>query len=149
MLLDCGIGEDSWESLGLQGDPSSPFWSRSALDFFGRNDAKAETPALWPREAKNWLIGKCPDARKEWRQEKKGMTEDEMVGRHHRFNGHEFEQTQGSSEGQKSLVCYSPWGCKELDMTESLNNKSEDEGMEVRDTLEVEPCSDISEGNTH
>ena len=62
------------------------------------------------------------------------MTEDEMVGWHHRFNGHEFEQTQGSSEGQKSLVCCSPWGCKELDTTESLNNRSKDEGMEVRDT---------------
>ena len=58
MLLNCGVGEDSWESLGLQGDPTSSFWRRSALVVFGRNDAKAETPVLWPPHAKSWLIGK-------------------------------------------------------------------------------------------
>ena len=59
--------------------------------FIGRTDAKAETPILWSPDAKNWLIGKDPDARKDWRREEKGMTEDEMVGWHHRLNGHEFE----------------------------------------------------------
>ena len=59
---NCGVGEDSWESLGLQGDPTSPFWRRSAWDFFGRNDAKAETPVLWPPHVKSWLIGKDSDA---------------------------------------------------------------------------------------
>ena len=58
MLLNCGVGEDSWESLGLQGDPTSPFWGRKPWDFFGRNDVKAETPVLWPPHVKCWLIGK-------------------------------------------------------------------------------------------
>ena len=62
MLLNCGVGEDSWESLGLQGYPTSPFWRRSSWDFFGRNDAKAETPVLWPPHAKSWVIGKDSDA---------------------------------------------------------------------------------------
>ena len=72
MLLNGGVGEDSWESLGLQGDPTSPFWRRSAWDFFGRNDAKAETPVLWPPHAKSWLIGKDSDAGRDWGQEEKG-----------------------------------------------------------------------------
>ena len=62
MLLNCGVGEDSWESLGLQGDLTSPLWRRSALGFFGRNDAKAEVPVLWPPHVKSWLIGKDSDA---------------------------------------------------------------------------------------
>ena len=90
--------------------------------FIRRTDAEAETPILWPPDAKSWLIGKDPDAGKDWRQEEKGMTEDEMVGWHHWFNGHEFEQTPGNGEGQGSLACCSPWGRKELDMTEQLNN---------------------------
>ena len=90
-------------------------------DFFGRNDAKAETPVLWPPDAKNWLIGKDPDAEKVWKQEEKGMAEDEMVGWHHWLNGHEFEQALGVGDGQGSLVCCSPWGHKESDMTEQLN----------------------------
>ena len=76
---------------------------------------------------KNWLIGKDPDAGKDWRQEKKGITEDEMVGWHHRLDGHEFEQAPGVDDGQGSLVCCSPWDLKESDMTEQLNwteNKS-------------------------
>ena len=72
---------------------------------------------------KSWLIGKGPDAAKDWRQEKKGTTEDEMVGWDHWFNGQEFEQTPGDSEGQGSLDCCSPWGCKESDMTEWLNKR--------------------------
>ena len=62
ILLNCGVGEDSWESLGLQGYTTSPFWRRSSWDFFGRNDAKAETPVLWPPHAKSWVIGKDSDA---------------------------------------------------------------------------------------
>ena len=85
--------------------------------FIERTDAEAETPILWPPDAKNWLIWKDPDAGKDPKQEEKGMTEDEMVGWHYRLNGHEFKQTLGDSEGQGSLVCYSPWGDKEPDMT--------------------------------
>ena len=89
--------------------------------FTGMTNAEAETPILWPPEAKNWLIRKDPNAGKDWGQEEKGMTEDEMAGWHHWLNGHEFEQTQGNSEGQGILVCCSPWGHKESDMTEQLN----------------------------
>ena len=89
--------------------------------FIGRNDAEAETPILWPPDVKNWFIGKDPDARKDWRQEEKGTTEDEMVGWLHRLNGHEFEYVQGVGDGQGSLVCCNPWGCKESDMTERMN----------------------------
>ena len=83
--------------------------------FIGRTDAEAEAPVLWPPDEKSWLIGKDHDIGKDWRQEEKGTTEDEMVGWHHRIDGHEFEQTPGDSEGQGSLVCSSPWDCKELD----------------------------------
>ena len=89
--------------------------------FIGRTDAKAETPILQPPDANNWLIGKDPDAGKDWRQEEKGTTEDEMVGWHHWLDGHEFEQALGVDDEQGSLACYSPWGHKELDMTEQLN----------------------------
>ena len=88
--------------------------------FIGRTDAKAETPVLWTPDAKNWLTGKDLDAGKDWRQEEKGMTEDEMVGWHHRLNGHEFEQAPGVGDRQGILVCCSPWGRKELAMTEQL-----------------------------
>ena len=81
----------------------------------------AETPILWPPDAKGWLIWKDPDAGKDWRQEEKGMTEDEMVGWHHWLNGHEFEWVPGVGDGQGSLVCCSPWSLKESDMTERLN----------------------------
>ena len=86
--------------------------------FIGRIDAEAATPILWPSDAKSWLIGKNPDAGKDWRQEGKGMTEDEMVGWHHQLNAHEFEQAPGVDDRQGSLTCRSPWGCKELDMAE-------------------------------
>ena len=88
---------------------------------FGNTDAEAETPILWTSDAKNWLVGKDPDAGKDWRQEEKGMPEDEMVGWHHQLDGHEFEQALGVGDGQGRLVYCSPWGCKELDMTEWLN----------------------------
>ena len=89
--------------------------------FIGRTDAEAEAPVLWSPDAKSQLIGKDPDARKDWRQEEKRATEDEMVGWHHRLNGHEFEQTPGDGEGQRSLA-WCKWGHKELGMTERLNN---------------------------
>ena len=78
--------------------------------FIGRSDDEAETPIIWPPDAKNWLIRKDPDAGKDWRQEEKGMTEDEMVGWHHRIDGHDSEQALGAGDGQGSLVCCSPWG---------------------------------------
>ena len=85
--------------------------------FTGRIDADAEAPVLWPLGVKSWLIGKDLDARKDWGQEEKRTTEDEMVGWHHQLNGHEFKQTPGDSKGQGSLACCRPWGCKELDTT--------------------------------
>ena len=90
----------------------------------GMTDAEAEVSVLWPPNAKNWLIGKDPDTGKDWRQEEKGATEEEMVGWHHRLNEHEFEQTLGDSEGQGMVACCSPWGCRESDMTEWQNNSS-------------------------
>ena len=85
--------------------------------FTGRTDAEAEAPILCPPDVKSWLTGKDPDAGKDWGQEEKGTTEDELVGWHHQLNGHEFEQTPEDSEGQGSLACCSPWSRKELDMT--------------------------------
>ena len=80
--------------------------------FIGRTDAEAEAPILWPLDVKNWLTGKDPDAGKDWRQEEKGTTEDEMVVWHHRLDGHEFEQALEVGDGQGSLVCCSPWVVK-------------------------------------
>ena len=88
---------------------------------FGRNDAKAETPVLWPPHGKNWLIGKDSDAGRDWGQEEKGMTEDEMAGWHHWLNGCEFEWTLWVGDGQGGLACCNSWGHKESDMTERLN----------------------------
>ena len=87
--------------------------------FIGRTDAEAEAPILWPLDVKSQLIGKDPDAGKDWRQEVK---EDEMVGWHHWLNRHEFEQAPGDGEGQRGLACCSPWGRKELDTAEWINN---------------------------
>ena len=89
--------------------------------FIERTDAEAELLILWPPDAKSCLIWKDPDAGKEWRQEEKGMTEDEMVGWHHWFSGHEFVHTPGDVEGKGGLVCCSPWGHKESNTTEWLN----------------------------
>ena len=80
--------------------------------FIGRTNAEAEAPIPWLPDAKNWLIWKDPDAMKDWRQEEKGMTEDEMVGWHHQLDGHEFEQASGVGDGQGRLACCSPWGCR-------------------------------------
>ena len=92
--------------------------------FIGRTYAEASI--LWPPDSKSRLIRKDPDAGKEWRQEEKGVTEDEMVGWHHRLNGHEFEQVPGDGEGLGSLACCSQWGSKESDTTEWLNNNSKE-----------------------
>ena len=91
--------------------------------FIGRTDAKAETLILWPSDANSWLIWKDPDAGKDWGQEEKGMTEDEMVGWHHRLNGHGFGWTLGVGDGQGGLACCGSWGRKESDTTEQLNWK--------------------------
>ena len=100
--------------------PVNPKGNHSWI-FIGRTDAEAETLIFWPPEAKNWLIWKDPDAGKDWGWEEKGMTEDKMVGWHHRLNGHEFEQALGTGDRQGGLACCSPWGCKESDRTEWLN----------------------------
>ena len=120
MLFNCGVGEDSWESLGLQGDPTSPFWRRSALGFLWKEWAKAETPVLWPPHAKSWLIGKDSDAGRDWGQEETGTTQDEMAGWHHQLDGHEFEWTPGVGDGQGGLACCNSWGRRESDMIERL-----------------------------
>ena len=91
------------------------------LIFTGRTDAEAEAPRLWPPDSKSQVTGKDPDAGKDGRWEEKGMTQDEMLGWHHRPDGHEAEQTPRDGEGQGSLACCSPWGRKESDTTERLD----------------------------
>ena len=91
--------------------PLNPEGNQSWI-YIGRIDAEAETPILWPPGVKNWLIGKDPDAGKDWRQEEKGRTEDEMVGWHRQPDGHVFQQAPGNSEEQGSLECCSLWGCR-------------------------------------
>ena len=118
MLLNCGVGQDSWESLGLQGDPTSPFWRRSALGF------------LWKEWCWSWnsstLATSCEELThwkrlwwRDWGQEEKGTREDEMAGWHHQLDGREFEWTPGVGDGQGGLACNS-WGHKESDTTERL-----------------------------
>ena len=120
MALNCGVGEDSWEALQLQGNQTSQSRRKSVLNIHWKDwcwSWNSNTLATWCEE----LTGKDPDAVKDWRQEEKGMTQDEMVGWHHRLDGREFEWTLGVGDGQGGLVCCSPWGRKELDMTERLN----------------------------
>ena len=106
--------------------------------FIWRTDAEAEDSIFWPPDVKNWLIWKDPDAGKDWRQEEKGMTEDEMVGWHHQLNGHKFVQALGAGDRQGSLACCSPWGHKESDTTEWLNwtelnsRKSESSQLQIQ-----------------
>ena len=124
MLLNCGLEktlESPWDCKEIK--PVNPKENQHWI-FIGRTDAEAEALILWPPDVKNWLIGKDPDAGKDWRQKEKGTTEDEMVGWHHRLNGHDFEQAPGDSEGQGGLACCSPWGHKESDTTEWLNNSA-------------------------
>ena len=134
MLLNCGVGarknwcfwtvvlEKTVESP-LDGKEIQPVHSEGdqPWDFFGRNDAKAETPVLWPSYAQCWLIWKNSDTRRDWGQEEKGMTEDEMAGWHHWHDRRESEWTLGVCDGQGCLVCCDSWGCKESDTTERLN----------------------------
>ena len=102
-----------WDCIHSKGDQS---WV-----FIGRTDAEAEISILWPPHAKSWLIGKDPDAGRDWGQEEKGMTEDEMAGWHHWLDGHESEWTPGVGDRQGGLACCDSWGRKESDMTEWLN----------------------------
>ena len=121
MLLNCGVREDPLDSLGCKEiQPVHPKGNQSGI-FIGRTDVEAGTPLLWPPDVKNWLIWKHHDAGKDWRWEKKGTTEEEEVGWHHRLNGHEFEWTPGVGDGHGGLVCCSPWGHKQSDTTERLN----------------------------
>jgi len=107
--LDC----KEIQPVHLKGDQSWVFTERT--------DAEAETPILWPPHARSWLIGKDPDAGRDWGQKEKGMTEAEMGGWYHQLDGHEFEWTLGVGDGQGGLACCDSWGCKESDMTEQLN----------------------------
>ena len=121
MLLNCGVGEDSWESLGLQEiQPVHPKGDQSWV-FIGRTESEAETPVLWPPHAKSWLIGKDSDAGRDLGQEKKATTEDEMAGWRHQLDAREFEWTPGVGDEQGGLACCDSWGHKELDTTERLN----------------------------
>ena len=101
--------------------PVNPKGNQSWI-FIGRTDAEAEAPILWPPDARSWLSRKDPGAGNDWRQEEKGMTEEEMVGWHHQLSKHEFKQALGVGDGQGSLACCSSWGCKESDMIWQLNN---------------------------
>ena len=107
------------------------FW---AVSIQVKGKTEAEAPILWPPDAKNWLTGKDLDAGKDWRQEEKGTTEEEMVGWHHWLDRHEFEKALGVGDGQGSLACCSPWGRKELDTTDQLN-WTELKGQNVRKVL--------------
>ena len=114
-------GQVSWKTISAwSGDGVGRMVFGWAWDFFGRNDAKAETPVLWPPHAKSWLIGKDSDAGRDWEQEEKGTTEDEMAGWHHWPDGRESQWTPGVGDGQGGLECCDSWGRKESDTTERL-----------------------------
>ena len=121
MLLNCGVREDSWESLGLQGDPTSPFWRRSVLGVRWKDwcwSWNSNTLATWCGELTHWKRPWC------WQglgAGGEGTTKDEMAGWHHWLDGHEFEWTPGVGDGQGGLACCNSWGCKESDTTEQLN----------------------------
>ena len=121
MLLNCGVGEDSWGSLDCKGVQPVHSKGDQSWVFIGRTDAEAETSIFWPPHEKSWLIGKDSDAGRDWGQEEKGMTEDEMDGWHHQLDGHEFEWTLVVDDGQGGLVCFDSWGHKESDTTQQLN----------------------------
>ena len=121
MLLNCSVGEDSWESLGLQGDPTSPFSTTSVLGVHWKDWCWSLNFSTLAPDAKNWLLGKDSDAGRDWGQEEKGTTENDMAGWHHQLDGHEFEQAPGAGDEQGDLACCSPWGRRELDTTEQLN----------------------------
>ena len=114
MLLNCGVGEDLESPLDCK--EILPVHSKGNQSWIviwrTEAEAEAETPVLWPPDGKNWLIGKDPDAGKDWRQVENGTREDEMVGWHHWLDGYEFEQAPGVGDGQGSLAWCSPWGCR-------------------------------------
>ena len=125
MLLNCGVGEDSWESLGQQGDQTSQSWRESILNSHWRDWCwgwSSNILATWCKELTHWKRLWC------WKRLKAGGEGDDrghdMVGWHHQLHWHEFEQAPGDGEGQGSLVCCSPWGCKESDMIYRLNNNN-------------------------
>ena len=121
MLLNCGAVEsplDCKETKSIN-PKGNQLWI-----FIGRTDATTELQILWPPNVKSWLIRKDLDVGKDWKQEEKGTTEEEMVGWHHQLNGHEFEQAPEVGKGQGSLACCSPWGSKESDTTEQLNSNN-------------------------
>ena len=124
MLLNCGVGEDSWESLDYKEIQLVHSEGDQSWIFIGRIDVEAETPILWPPDVKILHIWKDPDAGKDWGQEEKiegRITKEEMVGWHHRLNGHWFGWIPGVDNGQGGLACCNSWGRKELDTTERLN----------------------------
>ena len=121
MLLNYGAEEDFWNPLDYLEIKSVNLKGNQPWIFIGRTDAEDEAPTRWPPDTKSWLIGKEPDAGKDWRQVEKGVTEDEMAGWHHWLDGHEFEQVLGVSDGQGSLACCSPLDLKESDTTGQLN----------------------------
>ena len=121
MLSNCDVGEDSWESHGLQGGPTSSFWRKSALGILWKEWCYSRNSSTLPPHAKSWLIGKDPDAGRDSEQEEKETTEDEMAGWHHWLNGRESEWTLGAGDGQGGLACCDSWGHKESGTTERLN----------------------------
>ena len=132
MLLNCGVGEDSWESLGLQGDPTSPSSRKSVLNIHWKDGCwswNSNTLATWCEELTHWKRPWC------WERLKAGGEGDDRGwdgGWHHRLNGHEFESTLGVGEGQGGLACCSPWGHKESDTTEQLNwTESENDNLSL------------------
>ena len=126
MLLNCGV-EKTLESP-LDCKEIQPVHSKGdhSWALIGRTDAEAETLILWPPDMKSWLFGKDSDAGKDWGEEEKGTTENEMAGCHHWPNGNEFGWTPGVGDGQGGLACCDSWGCKESYMTERLNRTDEE-----------------------
>ena len=143
MPSNCGAGEDSWKSLGQQEIKPVNLKGNQPWILVGRTGAEAETPVFWSSDVNSWLVGKVPDAGKDWGKKEKRASEDEMAGRHHWCNGHELEHTSGDGEGQGGLACCSPWGHKGSDTTGLLNNNNEQDkslflSPETRDSqLEV------------
>ena len=115
-MLESPLDSNEIKPLNLKGNQP---WI-----LIGRTDAEAEAAIFWPPDVNSWLIGKDPDTGKDWRQEEKETTEDEVVGWYHRFSRRELRQTLGYGEGQTGLACYSPWGHKDVDKTERLNNNN-------------------------
>ena len=122
MLSNCGAGEDSWVPWTARRSNQSII--KEINPKYSLEGLMLKLQYFWPFDMKSGLTGKDPDAGKDWSQKGKGTTEDEMVGWHHRVNGHEFEQTPGDSKGQGILARCSPWGHRELNTTKRLNNNN-------------------------